>query len=415
MAYRSLRTALVVPVVVIGLAGCSSSGGGNRERNNPPPPPGLSTGPADCVGGKAADFDCLGVSLRARVPHADMGGSAGSDIWGWVDAMTGNEYALVGMTDGTAFVDVTDPEAPVFLGRLPTNAGTAPWRDIKVYADHAYIVADGAGAHGMQVFDLTRLRAVAAPQVFSADVVYGDFGSAHNLAINEDSGFAYVVGISSGAVTCDEGLHMVDISTPLNPMFAGCYTGFDVHDAQCVHYAGPDPDHAGAEVCVSSASNVVEIADVTLKPAPVNISQVVYPDLGFVHQAWLTEDHRYLFVGDEFDENVFFTPTRTIVIDVADLDNPAYVYTYEATTSSIDHNLYVLGNRLYQANYTSGLRVIEFNDPGTQDLVEIAFFDTFPDSDDPTFDGAWSVFPYLPSGNLIVNDDANGLFVLTMQ
>ncbi|MDX1480957.1 MAG: choice-of-anchor B family protein, partial [Woeseiaceae bacterium] len=178
---------------------------------------------------------------------------------------------------------------------------------------------------------------------------------------------------------------------------------------------GPDPDHAGAEVCFSSASDVVEIADVTIKSSPVSLSTLVYPDLAFVHQAWLTEDHRFLFVGDELDERNFGTPTRTIVLDVSDLDNPAYVYTYEAATTNIDHNLYVLGNRIYEANYTTGLRIIEFTDPGAQDLMEVAFFDTYPADDGVSFDGAWSVYPFFASGNLIVNDDTNGLFVLTPQ
>ena len=75
--------------------------------------------------------------------------------------------------------------------------------------------------------------------------------------------------------------------------------------------------------------------------------------------------------------------------------------------------MYVLGNRVYQANYTSGLVILEFTDLGNQQLAEIAFFDTFPSSDATTFDGAWGVYPYLPSGNIIVNDIANGLFVLT--
>ena len=123
----------------------------------------------------------------------------------------GSEYALMGMTNGTAFVDVSDPENPVFLGILPTETVDSSWRDIQVYSDHAYIVADNAGAHGMQVFDLTRLRTAIPPETFMADVVYGDFASAHNLAINEDTGFAYVVGTS----TCD-GLHIVNISTPNN-------------------------------------------------------------------------------------------------------------------------------------------------------------------------------------------------------
>ncbi len=52
-----------------------------------------------------------------------MQGTGGNDIWGWADPMTGREYALMGMTDGTAFVDVTDPDNPAVLGKLPTVGG----------------------------------------------------------------------------------------------------------------------------------------------------------------------------------------------------------------------------------------------------------------------------------------------------
>jgi choice-of-anchor B domain-containing protein len=391
------------------LLGCSGGGGGG---NNPPPPAvGLSTGPEACIGGRAGDFSCSGVALRQRVSLDSMNGTTGNDIWGWVDSSTGNEYALMGMTNGTAFVNVTDPESPVLLGNLPTATVESTWRDIKVYANHAYIVADGAGAHGMQVFDLTRLRGVLAPQNFTADLVYNDFRNAHNIAINEDSGFAYVVGTN----TCSEGLHMIDISEPLNPVFAGCHSDFETHDTQCVSYLGPDVDHLGSEICASSAKDRVEIVDVTDKGVPVSLSQTTYAQLGFVHQAWLTEDHQYLLVGDEFDERNFSVPTRTHVIDVSDLDAPSYVFAYDASTGSIDHNLYVHGNRVFEANYTSGLRVLEFGDLGNREMAEVAFFDTFPAGAGTEFDGAWSVYPYLPSGNVIVSDITNGLFILQVQ
>jgi choice-of-anchor B domain-containing protein len=340
-----------------------------------------------------------------------MDGTTGNDIWGWFDALSGNEYALVGMTNGTAFVEITDPENPVFLGRLPTQTVNSAWRDIKVYQDYAYVVADGAGAHGLQVFDLTRLRGVAAPQVFAADVLYGDFGNAHNIAINEDTGFAYVVGTN----TCGEGLHMIDISTPNNPMFAGCYSATDTHDTQCVAYQGPDADYLNSKICVSSNGNHVEIVDVTSKSAPMRISQATYPQTGFVHQGWLTEDHQFFLVGDELDELNDTGPTRTHVFDVTDLDAPAYIFAYEAATASTDHNLYVLGNRVFQANYTSGLRVLEFGNLANRELDEIAFFDTLPGSAAAGFNGAWSVYPYLPSGNIVVSDGSNGLFILSLQ
>ena len=343
-----------------------------------------------------------------------MGGTEGNDIWGWADPDTGKEYALMGLDTGTAFVDVSDPEAPIFLGRLPTETVASLWRDIKVYQNHAYIVADNVGAHGMQVFDLTRLRGVMAPETFLPDVVYGRFEEAHNLAINEETGFAYAVGVVGGE-SCGKGLHMIDISTPNNPMFAGCHESGDTHDTQCVAYIGPDPDHAGKEICASSNSDHVEIADVTVKAAPATLAARVYPQLGFVHQGWLTEDHRFLLIGDEFDESNFGVPTRTHVFDVTDLDNPVYLYAFELATSAIDHNLYVLGNRVFEANYTTGLRVLEFGDLAIQQLSEVAFFDTFPGNDATEFDGAWSVYPYLPSGNVIVSDVANGLFILTLQ
>jgi choice-of-anchor B domain-containing protein len=371
---------------------------------------GLSTGPEACVGGSAGNFSCAGIDLKQRVALATMQGTSGTDIWGWVDPQSENEYALMGMTNGTAFVDVSVPESPVYLGILPTQTVESDSRDIKVYSNHAYIVADGAGAHGMQVFDLTRLRTAVPPETFMADVVYNGFSNAHNLAINEDTGFAYVVGTN----TCF-GLHIVNINMPNNPIFRECHLSIYIHDTQCVNYRGPDTDHAGSEICMNSAEDRVTIADVSNKSSQVTISEVVYPDLGYVHQGWLTEDHEFLLIDDEFDELSFNVPTRTHVFDVTDLDAPAYVFAYEAATSAIDHNLYVLDNRVFQANYTTGLRVLEFSDLANSELMEIAFFDTFPDSDTANFDGAWSVYPYFPSGTIIVSDISNGLFILTLQ
>ena len=414
-----LRLAILAGLtwLALSLTGCGGDSGGSLSTAPPPPPPpppptALSTGPETCAGGDAGGFPCSGVDLLSRLPISAMDGVGGNDIWGWFDTQTDREYALMGMQNGTAFVDVTDPGEPVFLGRLPTQTVESIWRDVKVYQDHAYIVADVAGAHGMQVFDLTRLRGVTAPQDWLPDVVYGDFQNAHNLAINEETGFAYAVGTN----TCGGGLHMIDLGEPGNPMFAGCHVvAPDTHDSQCVVYAGPDGNFAGREICINSNEDHVGIADVTNKAAPVTISQSTYPQLGFVHQAWLTEDHRYLFVGDELDEADFGVPTRTHVFDVSNLASPVYLYPYEAETASIDHNLYVLGNRVYQANYSAGLRVLEFGDLANREVSEAAFFDTVPAGDVGDFDGAWSVYPYLPSESILVSDGINGLFVLTLQ
>ena len=340
-----------------------------------------------------------------------MRGGAGNDIWGWVDPQSDREYALMGMSNGTAFVDITDPENPRALGLLPTQTVSSRWRDIKVYRDHAYVVADNAGAHGMQVFDLARLRNAVPSETFMPDIVYVDFEYSHNLAIDEDTGFAYAVGTN----TCGHGLHIIDIRTPNNPLFAGCHSTVRTHDTQCVVYQGTDDRHRDREICVSSNEDHVEVVDVTVKSAPATLSSTVYDQLGFVHQGWLTEDHRFFLLGDELDEINFNAPTRTLVFDLADLDSPQYVYTHEAATASTDHNQYVHGNRVFQANYSSGLRVLEFGNLANRDMREIAWFDTYPQGAADGFDGAWSVYPYLPSGAIIVSDQTNGLFVLSLQ
>ena len=217
------------------LSVCASCGGGGSSRSMPPPPipppppPEFGAGPADCVAGVADGYECLGVDLLKHVGLSTLGAqSAANDIWGWTDPTDDTNYALVGLDNGVSFVSLADPQAPVTIGRLPTATTASTWRDIKVAQDHAYVVADGAGAHGMQVFDLSRLRGAAAGQTFEADVTYGDFGSAHNLAVNEDTNFAYAV----GSDTCDGGLHMVDLTAAINPLFAGCHDA-DPHIHEC--------------------------------------------------------------------------------------------------------------------------------------------------------------------------------------
>ncbi|MEE8104844.1 MAG: choice-of-anchor B family protein, partial [Planctomycetota bacterium] len=220
----------------------------------------------DCTEGSAHAFDCNEVDLIAFLPTHTICGERGvrtNDVWGWTDAMTGKEYALVGMSNTASFVDISDPLNPIYLGKLPLHEGARPstWRDIKVYKDHAFIVSDGSGRHGMQVFDLTQLRDVRdAPVVFEETAHYDGIASAHNIVINEETGYAYSVGSSGGGETCGGGLHMINIEDPKNPQFAGCFadpgtgrrnTGYS-HDAQCVTYRGPDREHQGKEICLGA-------------------------------------------------------------------------------------------------------------------------------------------------------------------
>lgn len=362
-----------------------------------------------CESGVSAGFACRNVELLARLPTADIGGGNVADSWGWKDVQTGRYYALVARSNGTGFIDVTDPATPVYLGNLASTSGEQPWRDVKVYADHAFVVADNIPGHGMQVFDLTRLRGLATAQEFAADARYTAIGPAHNLAINEESGFAYIVGSDQ----CLGGLHMVDISNPTSPVFAGCFSGDGyTHDVQCVMYTGPDADHQGAEICFASNEDSLTIVDVSNKQKPVMLGKADYPMIGFSHQGWLDQDQGLFFMGDELDERNFGMNTRTLMFDVRDLDNPAYSGAHLHGTSVIDHNLYVNGNYLYQANYLAGLRILRIDQGKTTSLTEVAYFDTSPDEDSRNFGGAWNVYPFFDNGTLLVSDLEGGLFVL---
>lgn len=378
-----------------------------------------------CQGGTAGPFPCQGVDLLSFLPVSGLGGVGVelNDLWGWTDPTTGKEIAIVLRSDGTTFVDVTDPLRPDFLGFMPITPGAQVnvWHDVKVYKDHAYVVADGAGPHGMQVFDLTRLRAHAGvPRTFTPDVTYANINSAHNIFINEATGYAYIVGASAGGTTCGGGLHIVDIRTPKSPTFVGCFadpltgrvgSGY-THDVQCVVYAGPDAAYQGREICFGSNETAISIADVTNKLAPVALSRSAYPQVRYTHQGWLTADQRYFLVNDELDEiQTAQAGTRTLIWDVADLEDPVLVGQFLGPNPATDHNHYIRGTLMYASTYQFGLRMVDVSNPLAPQAV--GHFDTAPNfPNTPGFGGSWSNYPFFASGNIVVTSQQQGLFIL---
>ncbi len=378
--------------------------------------PNAKLGLTPCFVGLAAVYPCSNVDLLSFTTRADLSGGQdqdAADIWGWHDRQTGMEVAIVAMDSGTSFVDVTQPATPRPLGFLPTTGGTFPNREANVYADHAFIVADGPNQHGLQVFDLRQLRGYDGPfQQLRETTRYTGFENCHNFSINPDSGFGYGVGSN----TCGPGgLHMVDLRDPQNPRFAGCYADPDhayIHDVQCVLYHGPDRRYARHEICFASNEDALLIVDVTDKSNPVRLARKSYEGVGYTHQAWLTEDHKHLLLDDELDEFEGPTNTRTYIWNVSNLTDPKQFATYVAPTASTDHNQFVQGRYLYQANYRAGLRILDLSKVAQGKLTEVGYFDVVPGSDNPGFDGAWGVYPYLPSGNLLVSGINQGLYVL---
>lgn len=371
--------------------------------------------PGVCSGGSAEGYPCSKIDLRAFMPKAALGGGTQNlnDIWGWTDPLTGMEVAIVGRTHGTAFVDISSPTAPVLLGFLPShNGGSDAWRDIKVYADHAFIVADGSGnaSHGLQVFDLRSLRGLPPGGTLSETAHLGTFGPAHNIAINEDSGYAYVVGSNR----CSGGLYMVDISSPQAPAYAGCFSadGY-THDTQCVIYAGPDAAYAGREVCVAYNEDTVTVVDVTSKANPQMLSRTPYAGARYTHQGWFLDgQHRAIIVNDELDESSNGHNTRSYIFDLSDLDRPVEIGRYTGPTPAIDHNLYTRDGYVFETNYRAGLRILDAQQIASGTLTEVAWFDTVPGSDAPQFSGTWSSYVWFPSGNVVLSDIGGGLFVV---
>ena len=370
-------------------------------------------GKSYCENGFAGIYPCKGYDLLSRIPLEYFESVEGNDSWGWTDSFDGKEYALMGLDDGTAFLDISDPEVPLYLGKLPSATVNSSWRDIKVYEDYAFIVSEAPG-HGLQVFDLSKLRSVKTQQTFDSDLNFNEFGNAHNIAINKESGFAYVL----GSKLFDGGPAFIDINSPLNPSIVGGYSFSSyTHDAQVVKYHGPDTRFKEKEILFGSNSiggenNQLIILDVTDKKNPELISSIEYSNAGYTHQGWISDDHKYFFLGDELDELKIGHRTKTRVFDIQNLENPIIHNTYYGQTASIDHNLYVKGSKIYMANYTSGMRVVDFNNISDNDFREEGYFDTYPSDNSTNFFGAWNVYPFFSSGVILISDINYGLFIV---
>lgn len=390
--------------------GCSNDDGNSDNDDQLDSEPVVGFTP--CENGMAGIYPCNGYDLLGRISLSEFSATAGNDVWGWTDPTTNREYALMGLDNATAFVDITDTENLVYLGKLPSATSSSSWRDIKVYENHAYIVSEADG-HGMQVFDLTRLRNVTnTPETFNDDGRYTGFGNAHNVVINEETGYAYPVGTARDD-QFNGGVHFVNLQDPKNPVSEGGYgvNGYS-HDAQVITYNGPDLDYSGAEIFIGANENQVAIVDITDKENPIGISTFSYSNLAYTHQGWFTEDQRYLILGDELDEVNFGFDSRTLVFDLSDLDNPLLHTSYAGTTTAIDHNGYVKEDQYFLANYRAGIRVLDISDIASKNIAEEGFFDTYPSSNSAGFDGVWSVYPYFASGKIIASDINSGLFVI---
>jgi choice-of-anchor B domain-containing protein len=194
---------------------------------------------------------------------------------------------------------------------------------------------------------------------------------------------------------------------------------------------GRYPQEAEIAILFNGEDLKVGIYDVTNKGTITAVSFPTYPGASFTHQGWLTEDHEYLIVGDEEDElfgisdprNPDLPDTaRTYIFDVRDLDNPQFIGSFDSPAASIDHNLFVKGDRVYQAHYTAGIRVLDSSNIASGILFEIAHMDTEPrlpnnhmNHNINIFIGPWGVFPFFDSKTIAASDGINGLILMRLS
>jgi choice-of-anchor B domain-containing protein len=404
-------TALSAAVLLAGLTVPLHAHEDDRKLLDRQPPhsgSGLRTGvlpPGSRLGGtKASGFASSNVTLLSWLTLGDLsaGATSGNVCWGYTSP-SGREYALMGVSNGTAFVEVTDPNNPQIVSFQ--SGPTSLWRDIKSWSHYVYAVSEGGS--GIQVFNVQNIDAGSV--TFVGNVTTGGDQATHTLIIDQASGYLYRAGGGSN------GLRIYNLNaSPTNPPLVTTWTTKYVHEVTPVTYtSGPAAGKQIAYACSGFnggfTNTGLTILDVTNKANPVVLKEIFWSGAQFSHQVWLSPDLKYAYLNDELDENGV-KPTTTYVINVEDPANAFLVGSFTNGNEAVGHNLYTLPGRLFEANYRSGLRVFDIGANPTNP-PEIAWFDTYPGDDDAEFNGLWNNYPFFDSGIVLGSDLERGLFV----
>lgn len=313
-----------------------------------------------------------------------------NDIWGYVDEM-GNEYALVGGTEGTSVVDLSDPTNPIEIFYEPGMNST--WRDLKTVGDYAYVTTEAQ--NGLLIIDLSPLPAsTTLPVTYYNGPLGSEWSSAHNLYADEDDSLVFIFGANRG----NGGVIILDVSNdPLAPIEVGEFDNWYVHDG----FYENDTMYLG-----HISDGFFSVVDVQNPAAPVLLGTATTPS-NFTHNIW-TSQGNYAFTTDEVSDGY---------IGSYDISDPVNMIELDRIQSSpganvIPHNTHVIGNYLVTSYYSDGVTVHDITHP--HNLVEVGNYDTYPTQTEG-YDGCWGAYPYLPSGLILASDREYGLFVLSPQ
>ena len=334
----------------------------------------------------------LNITQLGHLSYQDARNSDLSNLWGYVDE-EGNEYALMGVngdddepgSGGFAVVDVTDPANPVEIFFTP--GPNSIWREIKTWGDHAYITTEAEG--GLMIVDLSPLpQSTDLPvTIFQGE----NWITSHSLFIDEN-GLLYLNGANRG----EGGIIFYDLTQdPEAPVEVGEYQDYYVHDC----YARGDTLYA-AHVS-DGFFTMVDISD----PANPDVLGLMETPNLFTHNCWLDDSGQYLFTTDEKPNSFLAAYDVSDPTDIQLLDQ----LQTDPGSDAIIHNTYWLNGYVVQSYYTEGVSIYDVSDP--TNIVEVGHYDTSPFTGEG-FNGAWGVYPFLPSGNLLVSDIQEGLFIL---
>jgi len=385
----------------------------------------------DCESGSAGDFSCNNIDLLSHIPLNSFSTNPvdANDIWGHFDLNDNKEYALIGLSNGIGIVDVSNSDDPIIITTIASQSTI--WRDLKVYQfydtgdkrwkSYAYVTADSASV-GLMIIDLTNL-----PQTATVASIDTTDSSAHNVYLsNVDystgvpltglSPYLHIAGSNrnGGAFNSYSLANPTELTSAYKPLdatrtdyshdVASMVISDPRKDSQCVN----GTDHC--EIFFDFNENNFQLWDKTANDDPRRLSTTSYVNANYVHSGWFTEDKLVVIVHDELDEINVGLNTTVRFFDMSDLTAPVQVGTWTGPTRSIDHNGFVRGNRYYMSNYERGITVLDITDPSAPS--EVGYFDTYPINNSASFNGAWGVYPFLPSGNLLVSDINSGLYVL---
>ena len=358
------------------------------------------------IGTYAQTYPSLNINLLAHLdPEKDATGNDGrkySGCWGWVQPSTQKEYALVGTSNHTYFIDVSNPSAPVIRDSVKGKHPGCTWREIKTYQNYCYIVSDDATPNTFQIVDMQYL-----PD--SVHVVYEGtsyFERCHTLFVDKDK--LYCGGPTLLGGSNSENMHVYSLATPSVPvlvrkLFQDVPSITYVHDMYVRNdtvYASCGPQ--GIQIIHLTASNTFSLL----------ASYTGYQYNGYNHSSWLTENRKTMVFADEVPAGL---PAKSI--DVSNLNNIVSLDVFKSHTGATAHNPYIIGNNwCWMSTYQDGLYLYDISNPSI--ISVYGFFDTSPlygvndNFSTSAYRGNWGAYPFLPSKIVIALDMQNGIFIL---